>query len=116
MLTPSFLGIIRKALTSVATTRSPLGVLLWPASSREGWPALPSEERGKQRGRNSVSDSSYQRKRGFVFSQTKLLMLDDIKKEIKRAAKSLRRAVGTMYALQGDTKGKTKQNWHGYGN
>jgi len=43
-------------------------------------------------------------------------MLDDIKKEIKRAAKSLRRAVGTRYALQGDTKGKTNQNWHGYGN
>lgn len=116
MLTPSFVGISRKALTSIATVHSPLGILLWPASSREGWPALPSEERGKQRGRNSVSDSSYQHQRGFVFLQPKLLMLNDIKKEIKRAAKSMRRVVGTRYDLQEGTKGKTKQNQHGYGN
>lgn len=43
-------------------------------------------------------------------------MLNDIKKEIKRAAKSLRRVVETKYALQGDTKDKTKQNQHSYGN
>lgn len=48
--------------------------------------------------------------------QPKLLMLNDIKKEIKRAAKSMRRVVGTRYDLQEDTKGKTKQNQHGYGN
>jgi len=34
-------------------------------------------------GRNSVSGSSYQQKRGFVFSQTKLLIPNDIKKEIR---------------------------------
>lgn len=86
MLTPSFLGIIRKVLALVAVACGPLGFMFLPASSHEVALELArsSLEKGeKTKGKEEHKWLFLSAKRGFVFSQTKLLLLYDIKKEIR---------------------------------
>lgn len=85
MLTPSFLGISGKVLTSVAITHGPLDFMFLPASPHGVALELQrsSLQREKTRGKEEREWLFLSAKKEDLFSKAKLLMLNDIKKEIR---------------------------------
>lgn len=86
MLTPSFLGIIGKVLTSVAITHGPLDFMFLPASPHEVVLELVRSSLQREKKTEGKEERKWlflSAKKEDLFSKAKLLMLNDIKKEIR---------------------------------